>query len=171
MEWYLGPLRKYADFSGRASRKEYWPFLLGQSVIGFVLFLLFPVLYFMFFLGTIVPALAVWVRRLHDTNRSGWWLFITFVPVVGGIAMFVFLVLEGTSGDNDYGSNPLLTSAVSSPRVGSSTQAGPSEPTDQPESPSSPSDSSSYLPAAPPPATISRPVIKMKKPGEPRSSG
>jgi len=170
MEWYLGPLRKYADFSGRASRKEYWPFLLGQSVIGFVLFLLFPVLYFMFFLGTIVPALAVWVRRLHDTNRSGWWLFITFVPVVGGIAMFVFLVLEGTSGDNDYGSNPLLTSTVSSPRVGSSTQAGPSEPTDQPESPSSPSDSSSYLPAAPPPPTISRPVIKMKKPGEPRSS-
>jgi uncharacterized membrane protein YhaH (DUF805 family) len=171
MEWYLGPLRKYADFSGRASRKEYWPFLLGQSVIGFVLFLLFPVLYFMFLLGTIVPALAVWVRRLHDTNRSGWWLFITFVPVVGSIVMFVFLVLEGTSGDNDYGSNPLLTSAVSSPRVGSSTQAGASEITDQPESPPSPSDSSSYLPAAPPPPTVSRPVIKMKKPGEPRSSG
>ena len=173
MEWYLGPLRKYADFSGRASRKEYWLFFLGQSVIGIVLalVLLFPVLYFMFLLGTIVPALAVLVRRLHDTNRSGWWLFITFVPVVGGIAMFVFLVLEGTSGDNDYGSNPLLTSAVSSPRAGSSTQAGVSETTDQPESPPSPSDSSSYLPAAPLPPTVSRPVIKMKKPGEPRSSG
>jgi uncharacterized membrane protein YhaH (DUF805 family) len=112
VDWYFGPLKKYAEFSGRASRKEYWLFALGQFVIGFLLALLIPVLYFVFLLGTLVPILAVWVRRLHDTNRSGWWCFIVLVPLVGNIAMFVFLVLEGTSGDNDYGPNPLAVGAL-----------------------------------------------------------
>ena len=112
MEWYLGPLKKYAEFSGRAGRKEYWLFTLGQFVIGFLLAMLIPVLYLVFVFGTLLPVLAVTVRRLHDTNRSGWWFFIVLVPFVGGIAMFVFLVLEGTSGDNDYGPNPLAVAAL-----------------------------------------------------------
>ena len=112
MEWYLGPLKKYAEFSGRAGRKEYWLFTLGQFVIGFLLAMLIPVLYLVFVFGTLLPVLAVAVRRLHDTNRSGWWCFIVLVPLVGNIAMFVFLVLEGTSGDNDYGPNPLAVAAL-----------------------------------------------------------
>jgi uncharacterized membrane protein YhaH (DUF805 family) len=172
VDWYFGPLKKYTEFSGRASRKEYWLFTLGQFVIGLLLALIIPVLYFVFLIGTLLPVLAVWVRRLHDTNRSGWWCFIVLVPLVGNIMMLVFLCSKGTEGDNDYGPNPLLASAVSSPTVGLGPLAGASEPTDQAESPFPSSDSTSSQSAAsplsPPPAA-SRPVIKMRRPDEPES--
>ncbi|MET9377426.1 DUF805 domain-containing protein [Streptomyces sp. NPDC002992] len=57
-------------------------------------------------LGVLVPSLAVIVRRLHDTGRSGWWYFISFVPIVGGVILFVFTVLEGEAHDNAYGPSP-----------------------------------------------------------------
>ena len=57
-------------------------------------------------LATIIPSLAIWVRRLHDTDRSGWWLLLIFIPVLGAIVLFIFSVLESTPGDNSYGPNP-----------------------------------------------------------------
>ena len=171
MEWYLGPLKKYAEFSGRAGRKEYWLFTLGQFVIGFLLAMLIPVLYLVFVFGTLLPVLAVAVRRLHDTNRSGWWFFIVLVPFLGGIAMFVFLVLEGTSGDNDYGPNPLaLVAAPPGPVV---TGPGPT-PAIPPSAPPhaseirQPAGSSDAL-GAPPPPYKERPTIKMKPESTPEA--
>ncbi len=168
MEWYLGPLRKYADFTGRATRKEYWLFFLGQSVIGLVLSFTVPVLYAVFLLGTIVPMLAVWVRRLHDTNRSGRWCFIVLVPLVGNIAMLVFLATEGTSGDNDYGPAPSVLAAGSPPNAGSSISARPPSSSNQSSAPESSSRDSE--PSASPPPEVSRPVIKMRGPGEDKPS-
>jgi len=170
MEWYIGPLRKYADFKGRATRREYWLFLLGQVLIGLVVALVHPTLYFLFLAGTITPMLAVYVRRLHDTNRSGWWYFITLVPLLGNIVMFVFLVLKGTSGDNDYGPDPLVAASATVPTNASTTQArSPSldstSPTDTPESGVRGSEVSTTDPKH-----ASRPVIQMRGSGEDRSS-
>jgi uncharacterized membrane protein YhaH (DUF805 family) len=125
MNWYLEALRNYANFNGRARRKEYWFFGLFNFVIyigylffaGIVLgtlfrreasgiaFVLFLPLW-VYALGIIVPHLAVAVRRLHDTGKSGWWLFITFVPLVGGIILLVFLCTDSQPGPNEYGPNP-----------------------------------------------------------------
>ena len=111
MEWYLGPLKKYAQFSGRASRKEYWLFRLWNLPIMVVLGLINPALLGLYYLGILLPLLAVGARRLHDTNRSGWWLLLSLVPFAG-IAVIVFFCLEGTDGDNDYGPSPLASSAA-----------------------------------------------------------
>jgi uncharacterized membrane protein YhaH (DUF805 family) len=111
--------QKYADFSGRARRSEYWWFYLFTVLVIVVLEVLFAVLAqasstlgvifgFLFFvgaLGLIVPGLGVGVRRLHDTGKSGWWLLIGLVPF-GGIVLLVFFVLDSTPGANQYGQNP-----------------------------------------------------------------
>ncbi len=105
-EWFLGPLRKYTDFTGRAGRKEYWLFIVWHLAFIIVLGALSNALYLLYALGTLVPSIAVGIRRLHDTNRSGWWLLVTFVPFVGFIVMIVFLASAGTTGGNDYGFEP-----------------------------------------------------------------
>jgi uncharacterized membrane protein YhaH (DUF805 family) len=121
MFWYLEVLQKYAVFSGRARRKEYWMFQLINVVILTVLFaaLIPPLIahsqsFLPLFLGvflcvyvvaTIIPSLAVSVRRLHDVNFSGWWVLIGFVPA-GGVVLLVFHVLDSTPGPNQYGPNP-----------------------------------------------------------------
>jgi uncharacterized membrane protein YhaH (DUF805 family) len=110
MHWYADVLRKYADFSGRARRQEYWMFTLVNIIIMFVAFLVanmihIPWLGFLYWVAVIIPSLAVGVRRLHDTGRSGWWLLIAFVPVVGGLILLYFFVIDG-EGDNTYGPNP-----------------------------------------------------------------
>lgn len=105
MEWYIGCFRKYVDFEGRARRTEYWMFILINAIIGFALS-------FVDFLGAIygliafLPGLAVMVRRLHDTNRSGWWILIGFIPLIGAIVLFIFTVLDSDPDYNDYGPNP-----------------------------------------------------------------
>ena len=107
VEWYFGPLKKYVEFSGRASRKEFWLFALWNWVIFFALSLFIPILGSVYFLGILLPWWAVWVRRLHDTNRSAWWLLFSVIPVVGTIGMTVMMCTKGTDGDNDYGPDPL----------------------------------------------------------------
>jgi uncharacterized membrane protein YhaH (DUF805 family) len=111
MNWYLGVLKKYVDFSGRAQRMEYWMFVLinflvmiGIAIIDFVLGLGF--LGAIYGLGVLLPSIAVGVRRLHDTNRSGWWLLIGLVPVIGVIVLIVFFVQDSQPGANDFGPNP-----------------------------------------------------------------
>jgi uncharacterized membrane protein YhaH (DUF805 family) len=118
MNWYLAVLKKYAQFSGRARRTEYWMFFLFNLLIFIALMIVEGILGSMGIIGalyglaTLIPNLAVSVRRLHDTNRSGWWLLIGLVPLVGVIVLIVFVATEGTAGDNAYGPNPKAASAV-----------------------------------------------------------
>lgn len=118
MGWYIGALKKYAQFEGRARRKEFWMyslfgtlFALVAVIIGLLLDLathsIVPLVLIMaaYFLGTFLPGLAVTVRRLHDTGRSGGWYFISFVPYVGGIILIV-LCCQDSKPDNQYGPNP-----------------------------------------------------------------
>ena len=112
MDWYLGVLKKYAEFTGRAQRKEYWMFFLINLIITIVIGVIEGVIGSPGFIGLIyalailIPGLAVTVRRLHDINRSGWWFLIVFVPVIGAIVLLVFACIAGDPGENDFGSNP-----------------------------------------------------------------
>ena len=121
MDYYLEVLKKYAVFSGRARRKEYWlffffNFLAGLTfgffggVIGAALktdvFFMAGVLFELYTLAVEIPVLAVSVRRLHDTGRSGWWLLINFLPVIGWIIFLVFVLQDSQKGANKYGPNP-----------------------------------------------------------------
>ena len=108
MNWYLDPLRKYAQFAGRAGRKEYWYFTLWQLGILFVLAVFIGPLYTVYFLATLLPGIAVGVRRLHDVNRSGGLLFVGLIPLVGWIILLVLAAQEGTKGPNDYGAESVV---------------------------------------------------------------
>jgi uncharacterized membrane protein YhaH (DUF805 family) len=119
MNWYKQALlHNYATFSGRARRREYWYFALG-NVLAIVLLTVvdlsvgtyneeleigaFSGLYL---LAVLIPSIAVGVRRLHDTGRSGWWLLLSAVPVVGALVILYFTVLDSEPGANEYGPNP-----------------------------------------------------------------
>jgi len=118
MNWYLDVLRKYAVFSGRARRKEYWYFTLFNVLIHIGLSILdsaagfssaeysMGVLGGIYALAVLIPSLAVSVRRLHDTGRSGWWLLIGLIPVIGFIVLLVFMVTDSNPGQNLYGPSP-----------------------------------------------------------------
>jgi len=142
MDWMLMPLKRYAEFSGRSRRKEYWMYLLLIVIVGFVLGMIEGVmglqqsvagvygpLSAILALATFIPSLAVGVRRLHDTDRTGWWMLLPILPYAaafamlfsGNVAMFgilalvalgcavvvlVFMVLDGTKGPNKYGPDP-----------------------------------------------------------------
>lgn len=104
-------LQNYADFNGRARRHEFWMFVLLQIIVFFLAALIdgltgFPALTLIAGLGLLIPSLAVTIRRLHDTDRSGWWLLIGLIPVVGGLVLLVFYILEGTQGSNRFGPDP-----------------------------------------------------------------
>lgn len=118
MNWYREALRKYAVFEGRSRRREYWWFALVNFLVAVALGTLdvalgtysaesdvglFSGLYM---LAVLVPGIAVTVRRLHDTNRSGWWVLIGFIPLVGAIVLIVFALLDSQPGANRYGPNP-----------------------------------------------------------------
>lgn len=129
MEWMLMPYKRYADFSGRSRRMEFWMFQLlvigvyivcyGLMIAGApassydpyassepgILFWLGLLLLVVFALGSFIPSLAVAVRRLHDTDKSGWFLLINLIPF-GGIVLLVFYFLEGTRGENRFGPDP-----------------------------------------------------------------
>ena len=108
MNWYLEALKKYAVFSGRARRKEYWYFVLFNIIICLVLGFISPrsSLSLLYSLAVLLPWNGVNVRRLHDTGRSGWWLLISFVPIVGPIVLLVFMVQDSAADENQYGPNP-----------------------------------------------------------------
>ncbi len=112
MNWFMAVVKKYAVFNGRARRKEYWMFVLFYILIAIGLAIVESlvgspgILGLILSLGLLVPSLAVSIRRLHDTERSGWWILIGFVPLVGFIVLLVFMCLEGTSGPNRFGADP-----------------------------------------------------------------
>jgi uncharacterized membrane protein YhaH (DUF805 family) len=139
MNWYLKVLRQYADFSGRSRRKEFWMFvlfnylaILGLFLSGYILELIIGtpayaqsisvlepehsssgnlgrLLVLLYLLATFIPLLAVMVRRLHDIGKSGWWIFISLIPIAGYIWLIVLLCTDGDAGDNLYGPNPKKT--------------------------------------------------------------
>lgn len=113
MNWFLKVIQNYVGFSGRARRKEYWMFYLFYVIFYIVAAILDGVVGTFVFtliysLGLFLPSLAVLVRRLHDTNRSGWWVLLLLLPIIGAIVIFIFTLLEGTKGDNNFGSDPKL---------------------------------------------------------------
>ncbi|WP_420145351.1 DUF805 domain-containing protein [Sphingobium sp.] len=128
MEYMFLPLKRYADFSGRSRRKEYWMFALGYILVALavgivggllgaisgggsggssVLFVLLGLLV----LGLLIPSIAVQVRRFHDQDKSGWFVLINFVPYVGGLIVLVFMCLDGTRGPNRFGPDPKESAA------------------------------------------------------------
>jgi len=118
VSWYIEAFKKYAVFSGRSRRKEYWYFVLFNVIAAVVLSLIdmllgtfssssnIGLLSGIYSLAVIIPTLALSVRRLHDTDRSGWWILIGLVPLIGSIVLLVFYVMDSTPGQNRFGPNP-----------------------------------------------------------------
>ena len=123
MSWFLKALKNYVGFSGRARRKEYWFFVLFAIIISFILAVIdgltgtfnptsgVGILGAIFSLAILLPSIAVAVRRLHDTDRTGWWILIVLIPFIGFIVLLVFMILDSTPGDNRFGPNPKGESA------------------------------------------------------------
>jgi uncharacterized membrane protein YhaH (DUF805 family) len=129
MKWYFTVLKKYAVFAGRSRRKEYWMFQLFTSLIIAVLLAIdaltgmkrdvgLGLLSSLYVLAVLIPSLAVLVRRLHDTERSGWWVFIGLIPLVGPIILLIFTVQDSQPGENRFGPNP--KTALSGPMASGS---------------------------------------------------
>ncbi|MCM3600019.1 DUF805 domain-containing protein [Robertmurraya korlensis] len=112
MQWYMKVLKNYIGFQGRARRKEYWMFFLFNFLITILLSLietmlgLGGILSGIYGLAVLLPSIAVSVRRLHDIGRTGWWMLLSFIPVIGLIVLLVFAVLDSQPGENKYGPNP-----------------------------------------------------------------
>jgi uncharacterized membrane protein YhaH (DUF805 family) len=112
MDYFIGALKKYADFTGRARREEYWMYMLIYLIISIILAVLgLRVISMLVGLGLLIPSFSITARRLHDTSRSGWWQLITLIPLIGIIVMIVFLVQEGHD-TNEYGVNPKPSAAL-----------------------------------------------------------
>ncbi len=121
MNYFFAALKKYADFSGRARRKEYWMFILFYSLFAIAAGIIdaiimasagiyFTPLLTLFSLAMIIPSLAISVRRMHDISKSGAMILIPFVPIIGTIWYLILTVTEGTVGDNQYGPDPKANS-------------------------------------------------------------
>jgi uncharacterized membrane protein YhaH (DUF805 family) len=128
MEWMILPYRRYAEFTGRSRRKEYWMFVLFNVLVVIAISAIFGrtsytrvgmfastwtdvsgpggILIGLFRLASFIPGLAVAVRRLHDQDKSGWLLLLAFIPFLGWFALFVLMCLDGTRGSNRFGSDP-----------------------------------------------------------------
>lgn len=110
MDFFTDALKKYAEFSGRATRQQYWMFVLFYLIFYIVLLVIdavlgTAVLALLFSLGMLIPSLSCAVRRLHDTGRSGWLMLLSLIPLIGAIVLLIFLC-QGSRGDNQYGPAP-----------------------------------------------------------------
>jgi uncharacterized membrane protein YhaH (DUF805 family) len=120
MNWYLAVLKKYAVFSGRSRRKEYWTFVLINLLIVIALGIVtgiiasvsptigsvFSAIASLYSLAVLLPGIGVVIRRLHDTGRSGWFWLIGLIPLIGAIILIIFLAEDSKPGENQYGPNP-----------------------------------------------------------------
>jgi uncharacterized membrane protein YhaH (DUF805 family) len=110
--WKQVVVRRYAQFTGRSGRPEFWWFFLANFIIALVLGLLglvsvaFAVIYGIYALALLIPSLAVSIRRLHDINRTGWWVLLALIPLVGGIVLLVFHATAGDPTVNRFGPPP-----------------------------------------------------------------
>lgn len=115
MNWFIEALKKYAVFTGRSRRKEYWFFVLFSILIAIVVGIVdgvtgLGVLSPLYSLALLIPSIAVAIRRLHDVGKSGWWLLLGFVPLVGLVLLY-FMVQDSQPGGNEYGPNPKVAEA------------------------------------------------------------
>lgn len=120
MNWYVKCLKQYADFSGRARRKEYWMFVLFNVLIMIVLMVIdaalglsagdsaLGVMSGIYSLAVLIPSIAVCVRRLHDVGKSGWYYLLGFIPIVGPIILLVWYCTEGERSTNAWGEDPKM---------------------------------------------------------------
>lgn len=112
MKEYIDVLKKWKDFDGRARRREYWMFVLFMAIFAIVAGIIDGILgtvcvfVGLYYLAMLLPMIAVSVRRMHDIGKSGWWLFITFVPVIGSLWYLFLTIQDGQLGSNQYGENP-----------------------------------------------------------------
>ena len=121
INYWKAAISKYAEFNGRARRSEYWYYVLTNFLIVLSLYVLifvgalaripvisivFGGIVILFALGTLVPSIAVLVRRLHDSGKSGWYYFVSLIPIAGPIWLLILLCTEGTKGPNEYGPDP-----------------------------------------------------------------
>lgn len=117
MNWYLMALKNYGNFDGRSIRSEYWYFILFNILISFILLSLDALfgtftnsgaglLSTIYLLAVLIPGFAVGVRRLHDTNKSGWWILINIIPLIGPIVFLFFMIQDSVPFTNEYGTNP-----------------------------------------------------------------
>ncbi len=112
MNWFIKVLKQYADFNGRARRKEYWMFILFYIIFSMVATAIdaalgtWGTIAGIFGLAMLIPSLAVGVRRLHDIGKSGWMLLVVLIPLIGAIWLIILLVTDSTPGSNEYGANP-----------------------------------------------------------------
>ncbi|MDD5437574.1 MAG: DUF805 domain-containing protein [Patescibacteria group bacterium] len=122
MNEYISVLKKYVVFSGRAGRREYWMFFLFNLIAIIILAIIdrlvwgdknMSVLGSLYSLAVLLPSLGVAFRRLHDTNRSGWWILISLIPIIGTIVLIVLLALRGDKGNNKYGPEPKAVPSAS----------------------------------------------------------
>ena len=117
MNYFIDGIKKFADFTGRARRKEYWMFTLSYFIFSILLAVInvmlidIGVFYIVITLGLIIPSISIAARRLHDTGRSGWWQLIALIPLIGSIIFIVFLV-QDSEEDNIYGVNPKAGAGV-----------------------------------------------------------
>ncbi|KQN71811.1 DUF805 domain-containing protein [Sphingomonas sp. Leaf62] len=116
MEWMLLPLNRYFEVRGRSRRMEYWMFSLFSALVGVVATIIDSVFGFdmestgpvggISSIALFIPGLTVAFRRLHDTDRSAWWMLLVFLPIIGWIWLFVLFVTDGTPGPNRFGADP-----------------------------------------------------------------
>jgi uncharacterized membrane protein YhaH (DUF805 family) len=110
MSWFTLALKRTFEVSGRSRRREYWVFqlvwVIALVLVSFMLASGSKAFLGLLVIAGLIPALTVTIRRLHDINRSGWWILVSFVPVVGGLVLLVFTLLPGTQGMNDFGDEP-----------------------------------------------------------------
>lgn len=116
MNYYSICLSKFADFSGRARRREYWTFALVNCLIAMLLLILglafgedspaSNIMVTIFYLIMLVPNLSVSVRRLHDIGKSGWHMFLSLIPLIGGLLLLIWSLMDSEPGENQYGKNP-----------------------------------------------------------------
>lgn len=116
MNYYSICLSKFADFSGRARRREYWTFVLVNCLIALLLLTLgltfgedspaSNIMVTIFYLIMLVPNLSVSVRRLHDIGKSGWYTFLSLIPLIGGLILLIWSLMDSEPGENQYGKNP-----------------------------------------------------------------
>lgn len=122
MKWYLKVLKDFGNFRSRARRSEYWYFALFNFIFAIVAMMLdnligttfdiegvpipYGYIYLLYVLAVFIPGLAVAVRRLHDVGKSGWFLLIVLIPLIGGIWLLVLYFTDGQPGENKWGPNP-----------------------------------------------------------------
>lgn len=113
MNWYISVLKQYAVFSGRARRTEYWMFVLCNIIVMLLLGMVDKLIggdneliSSIYSLAVLLPSLAVAARRLHDTDRSAWWLLLGLIPVIGTLVLIYFMVCNGQQGPNRFGDDP-----------------------------------------------------------------